>query len=245
MTQRPQVITALGLLIIGLGALLVGGMASRQKLDAPGVKISPVPLIGEGGRLVRSNSVVLPQHVPGFAFESLPVTDLELSSLPSDTVFGRGRYVADGDKAWMQLNVVVMGTDRTSIHRPEYCLTGVGWKITRQQTLELAPEKGPGPKAVQRFDCLLRAQINGQPTEVGGVYVFWFISRDRETASHWQRQTWMVQDLVTRGVLQRWAYISYFMPCPLGQEDAAYGRVLDLIHKTLPQFEVTRGLVSP
>jgi hypothetical protein len=72
--------------------------------------------------------------------------------------------------------------------------------------------------------------------DVGGVYVFWFVSRDKQTASHWDRQWWMVRDLVTRGVLQRWAYISFFTPCVPGDEDAAYQRVSELIRQVHPHF---------
>jgi Protein of unknown function (DUF3485) len=157
-------------------------------------------------------------------------------------VFGRGRYVqADGN--WVQLNIVVMGTDRTSIHRPEYCLTGVGWKVLKQADQPFG-ESGPGPRRVQRFDCRLRTESGGRPMDVSGVYVFWFISKDKQTSSHWQRQWWMIRDLVTRGTLQRWAYVSFFAPCAPGQEEAAYQRVSELIRATAPYFEISPDMAS-
>lgn len=243
MKQRANILTVLALGMIGLGALFVGRMASRQVLDPPGVKLSAVPLIGAEGRLVRSNSVALPSQLEGYRFETMMVSDLELSSLPPDTLFGRGRYTA-ADGFWSQLSIVVMGTDRTSIHRPDYCLTGVGWKVLSQTELPFSPPGAPGPRVVQRFDCRLRTESNGKPMDVGGVYVFWFVSRDKQTASHWERQWWMARDLVTRGVLQRWAYVSFFAPCMPGQEDEAYRRVTELIKVSAPYFEVTRDVVS-
>lgn len=244
MISRINLLTVSALMVMGLGALLVGWLSSRQILDSPGVKISAVPLMGEEGRLVRTNSVEIPRRVAGFQFQNLPVTDIELNSLPSDTVFGRGRYTAsDGFRT--QLSVVVMGTDRTSIHRPDYCLTGQGLRVTSQQEVPFAAPGEPGPKTVQRFDFrgMLRT-TDGQSVDVGGVYVFWFVSRDRQTASHWQRQWWMIQDLVTRGMLQRWAYISVLAFCQPGTEDEAYRRASELISATTPYFEVSGPVAS-
>ena len=237
MKRLANILAVGALVLIGLTAWLVGSMAGRQTLDRPGVKLSAVPLIGEDGRLARSNTVALPSQIEGYRFETLPVSDVELTSLPADTVFGRGKYIRS-DGHWVQLSIVVMGTDRTSIHRPEYCLTGVGWKVQKQTDTPFG-ESGPGPRRVQRFDCRLRTESGGRPLDVSGVYVFWFISKDKQTSSHWQRQWWMVRDLVTRGVLQRWAYVSYFAPCAPGDEEAAYQRVTELIKATAPYFEVS------
>ncbi|HAB18677.1 MAG TPA: exosortase-associated EpsI family protein [Verrucomicrobiota bacterium] len=242
MNRRANVLTALALLLIGLAAWAMGNLASRQTLGRPGVKLSNIPLLGEGGRLVRTNSVALPSQILGYEFQTKPVKDVELNSLPQDTIFGRGDYIAS-DGFWARLSIVLMGTDRTSIHRPEYCLTGDGWKIVRQDERSLASGGKPGAK-VQRFDCRLKTLIDGQRTEVGGVYVFWFVAQDRQTSSHWQRQWWMIRELVTRGVLQRWAYISFFAPCLPGQEDATYERLTQLIQATSPYFEVTDDLAT-
>ncbi len=243
MNRRANILTALALVLIGAGGWFVAAVASRQTLDKPGVRVSAVPLIGEEGRLIRSNSVAMPTNLPGFKYQAVPVASIELESLPPDTVFGRGRYTAsDGFTA--QVGVVLMGTDRTSIHRPEYCLTGVGWKVLKQQEL---PFEGAGPmvpQEVQRFDCRATAKLDGRPAELGGVYVFWFVSRDKQTASHWKRQWWMVEDLVTRGLLQRWAYISFFAPCAPGNENETYRRLSQLITEIAPHFEVTSPVVS-
>lgn len=235
--RSPNTLAAIALALVALSAWLVAGLASRQVLDAPGVAVSRVPLLNKEGTLVRSNSIALPRDLPGYTFEAVPISEIELESLPSDTIFGRGRYLLP-DRNWIQVNVVLMGTDRTSIHRPEYCLTGIGWRIRSQRELPFSGS-GPGPGRVQRFDCQLKTEMNGRQVDIGGVYVFWFVSRDKETASHWERQWWMVQDLVMRGVLQRWAYISFFSPCAPGDEDAAYQRVSELIQRIHPHFGVT------
>lgn len=231
-------------LLMAASALAISLLAGRQKLGKPGVRISALPLIGEDGRLARSNSVALPGLVPGYQFRAMPMTDLELNYLPQDTVFGRGLYTAsDGFAA--QVNVVLMGTDRTSIHRPEYCLTGQGWKITERRTLTVPLETGGGGQlTVQRFDGKLTSLVGDRRTETGGVYVFWFVADGQRTASHWERQWWMIRDLVTKGVLQRWAYISFFAPCPPGKEDEAFGRIVRLISATAPRFQQPSGVAA-
>ena len=237
--RSPNILAGLALVLIAIAGWLVSGLASRQVLDAPGVAVASVPLLSKEGTVVRTNSIALPKNLSGYRFEQLPMSEVELESLPPDTIFGRGRYsLSDGN--WVQVNVVLMGTDRTSIHRPEYCLTGVGWRIRSQTELSLSGS-GSGPARVQRFDCQLKTEMNGRPVDVGGVYVFWFVSRDKETASHWERQWWMVRDLVTRGMLQRWAYISLFSPCAPGEEEVAFRRITDLIRNVHPHFGVTSG----
>ena len=49
---------------------------------------------------------------------------------------------------------------------------------------------------------------------------------------------WLTRDLLTRGVLQRWAYISYFAVCVPGQEDATFDRMKSLIAASVPEFQL-------
>jgi hypothetical protein len=73
---------------------------------------------------------------------------------------------------------------------------------------------------------------------VRGLYVFWFVAHNEETTSHWQRVKWMTLDLLRTGVLQRWAYVSYFAVCAPGQEDAAFERMKNLIAASVPEFQL-------
>ena len=52
---------------------------------------------------------------------------------------------------------------------------------------------------------------------------------------------WMARDLITKGVLQRWAYISCFSVCPPGQEEALYARMREWIAAAVPQFQLSAG----
>lgn len=244
LNRSASLLTAAALALIAVAALGVMRIASGQQLGRPGVRVANVPLIGEDGRLARSNSVPLPTVLAGYEYKPTPVTDLELNYLPRDTVFGRAGYQAS-DGFMAQVNVVLMGTDRTSIHRPEYCLTGQGWNIVSKEYALASNAVSGASFPVQRFGGQIRTVMQNRTVNYGGVYVFWFVADGQRTASHWERQWWMIRDLLTKRVLQRWAYISFFAPCPPGREDEAYARLLGLIADVAPQIEVSAAGAPP
>jgi hypothetical protein len=45
-------------------------------------------------------------------------------------------------------------------------------------------------------------------------------------------------NLLRTGVLQRWAYVSYFSVCEPGQEDATFARMEKLIAASVPAFQL-------
>jgi len=64
--------------------------------------------------------VELPERVLEFTSTNMPEPEVVLGYLPKDTSYASRRYVAAtrmGD-----VTVILMGADRTSIHRPDYCL---------------------------------------------------------------------------------------------------------------------------
>ena len=71
-----------------------------------------------------------------------------------------------------------------------------------------------------------------------GVYVFWFVADDEQTTGNVQFQCYLVRDLLLKGVLQRWAYISYFSVCLPGQEEATFERMKKLIAASVPEFQL-------
>ena len=59
--------------------------------------------------------------------------EVTLGALPEDTSFGARLYTAP-DQFGLLMNVVLMGTDRTSLHKPQFCLTGQGWAIDQSKS---------------------------------------------------------------------------------------------------------------
>jgi hypothetical protein len=51
-----------------------------------------------------------------------------------------------------------------------------------------------------------------------------------------------------KGILQRWAYISYFAPCLPGQEEATFDRMKKLIAASVPEYQLppkSANITSP
>ncbi|MBL9175469.1 MAG: exosortase-associated EpsI family protein [Verrucomicrobiales bacterium] len=239
MTRRTLPLTAVVLVaIVAMFSFLVR-VRDHQQMGIPAVRLIGVPLIGTDGRLARTNSIFLPTRVSGFETKTGVVADQELGFLPPDTSFGRQIYRSLLDDFTVQASVVLMGRDRTSIHQPDFCLTGAGWTIQRKQytTIRLAGSEGR-ELPVRRFDAFLNyTAADGTPRKTAGVYVFWFAADGVVTASQVRRTASMLEHLVRTGVLQRWSYTSFFAQCEPGNEDATFSRLSDLIAKTVPEFQ--------
>jgi hypothetical protein len=234
MTRHKTITFIVALALIGSTAGLLASMRSRQKLGAPGVKTSALP---ESQCL----HVDLPERVLDYESVEVPQEQIVLDILPRDTSFGQRRYTA-ADTFQMNANVVLMGTDRTSIHKPQFCLGGTGWIIDDNLTTETTvhvERPYPYDLPVMKLIANKMLTLNGAQVPARGIYVYWFVAKDEYTAKHWQRMYWMARDLFRTGVLQRWAYVSYFAICPPGQEDAAWERMKKLIAASVPEFQLT------
>ena len=236
MNKTKWIFAILGLLLIGGSAAVLLKFKAQQKLGAPGVKTRPLANS-------RNLEVVLPETVLDYTSVWLEQTAMVTNTLPSDTSFGSRRYTAP-DKFWTQVTVVLMGSDRTSLHKPQFCLTGAGWAIdsnaTREETVRVEQPQ-PYDLPVVKYVASRQVQQEGRTVEWRGIYVYWFVAEDAisATESGLERMWAMAHTLVTTGVLQRWAYISYFAVCPPGQETATYERLKKLIAASVPEFQLT------
>src|SRR5262245_48130177 len=128
--------------LVGLTAALLMRVRANYVLGNPGVKVVNVPIYDEQTNLVANQSVFLPE-LGGYSSTNIPVTKMELAMLPPDTVYGRRLYHGP-DGLPISVNVVLMGTDRTSIHKPQYCLQGQGENITGSEVITV-PIAKPHP----------------------------------------------------------------------------------------------------
>jgi hypothetical protein len=202
------------------------------------VKVAAEPIFGEKGQIVGTNRVELPFKVLDFESQQSPIAQKVLDWLPKDTTYGQRTYTAP-DGFWVQMNAVLMGTDRTSIHKPQYCLTGAGWRIDNSELTSIRIEEPvsydlPVMKLTATHDFVLP---DGRKSVVRGIYVYWFVSEDQLSADHNQRMLWAGLDMLRTGVLKRWAYVSCLGICVPGQEEAVYGRLKALITASVPQFQ--------
>jgi hypothetical protein len=243
MKGRRQI--AVLVVTLGLIGLTAGGLAYarvNQRLGEPGLEIVAGELRDEHGVLAATNIIRLPEQVLHYRSETMPVTREELDWLPADTTYGFRRY-AGWDKFWLDLRVVLMGTDRTSIHKPEYCLPGQGFQITRtdQLSLRMAEPHAYDLPVTRIIARRVLRMPDGRSQEVRAVFVYWFVADGQLTADHLERMVLMARDLVLKGTLQRWAYVSAFAICPPGQEEAAYARMRDFLIAAVPKFQRVSG----
>jgi hypothetical protein len=228
--QKLMIMLVTLVLIAGTAGALTW-LRANQKLGMPVIKGTPIP----GSIQLKIN---LPERVLDFTSTNMPEPDVVAGYLPKDTSYAERIYTApDGFR--VQNTVILMGADRTSIHRPEYCFPGQGWSIDQKTTVQI-PVDGQPPYQLQaaRWNVSNSFQHDGQNIKVGGIYVYWYAANNEETMDHDKMLEWLTMDLFRTGALQRWSYISYFAPCEPGQEDAAFERVKRLITASVSQFEL-------
>lgn len=240
--RRSWVAFGIGLALIGGAAWFLSGLQGVQRLGKPGVRLEARPVFDESGAVVATNAVYLPLDLPGFKSTNLPLSQAELNWLPKDTTFGRAGYQAP-DGQFFQLSAVLMGADRTSIHKPEYCLAGMGFRI-EQQAITAIPIGEPA-----RYDLPVVKMVTTRETKLPdgtvvrnrALYVFWFVADSRLSADHNKRMLTSALDLVATGVMQRWAYVSCFAECDFGGEEQLFRRMSALIAAAVPRFQLATG----
>jgi hypothetical protein len=230
-------------LAVALGMMAATGgylvkVHQRLHLGAPGVKLGPGLLYNELNHLVARQCVLLPDVVLGIKGTTMPVTQTEVDNLPRDTTFGRKRYLGTNDFNVIT-SVVLMGTDRTSIHDPHYCLEAASWHIEKTENV-LLPMDRPHSYEVPALRLMTSTMIVDefkQPIEVRGIYIYWFVSADKITSGQGTRMWSLAKTMLEKKELERWAYISYFATCLPGHEEATFAELERFIRASAPEFQ--------
>jgi hypothetical protein len=231
MNRQNRTIFALALALIGGTALSLHHLKANQRLGFPGIKTSPIA----GSPHLN---IYLPEFVLDYNSIALPTDKAAEAILPKDTSFGQRGYTSTLTSNQLVLDVVLMGTDRTSIHKPQFCLTGQGWNIEAgSSSLDTVRVESPHPYDLQvmRLVSSRDFEKNGR---LSGIYVYWFVADHALTADHWTRMRQMAAHLLSTGELQRWAYVSCFAVCEPGNETATYAKMKEFIAAAVPQFQL-------
>lgn len=235
MNRKNWILLIAGLALIGGGA---GGLARLQghlTLSPPGVKTHPIP--GSANLQVE-----LPERVMDYTAKFVLPDEVTTNSLPRDTSYGQAFYNAP-DNFCIQMNVVLMGTDRTSMHKPQFCLEGQGFHIDQSRseaTTVHIDQPCEYDLPIVKLVASKEVEIEGKRQAIQGVYVYWFVADDAVSASvsGFQRMWWFAKKRLTTGVLQRWAYVSCFAVCHPGQEDVAFEKIKQFIAVGVPEFQL-------
>jgi hypothetical protein len=232
MKNQKIILFFVALALIAATADAVSWLKLHQRLGAPGVQAVPVP-----GSLQMQ--LALPERVLDFTSTNAPESPAELGYFPKDTSFARRLYQLPGGLQ-TSATVILMGADRTSIHKPDYCLPGQGWQIRDKQEVKL-PIAGARPYELPVMKWTIANNFtapDGSRQQVGGLYVFWFVTENETTDNFPAMLKSMLFHQLAHGVLQRWAYVSFFTACQPGQEDAAFASVKQLVAGAVPEFQL-------
>jgi EpsI family protein len=187
--------------VLGSGILLTATTADVKKVSEPGVKLYP-----------DGTPLLVDQAGDWTGGEKQGLTKEEQDLLPKDTEGSRRLFKnRNGDQLYC--SVILAGRDVTSIHRPELCLPGQGWTINEHlETIPLAVVPG-GMLDVMRMNGTHPVRLpDGRMAQTRSVFIYWFVGKNRLTASHWQRIYWTAKDRILRNTNHRWAYILIRVP---------------------------------
>ena len=187
--------------ILGGGALLAATTSDVVKTSEPGVKLYP-----------DGSPFLVDQAGDWTGSEKQGLTKEEQDLLPQDTEGSRRLFKnKHGDQVYC--SIILAGRDTASIHRPELCLPGQGWTINEHmEAIPVAAAPG-GTLTVMRMKGTHLARLSdGQVGQSRSVFLYWFVGKDRITASHWQRMYWTAKDRVLHNTNHRWAYILIHVP---------------------------------
>ena len=235
MNRKKIFITASVLLLVASTALLLTHRQARQKLGKPGVKTRPLPT-------EPNLEVLLPESVLNYSSAPLEQAPIVLETLPKDTSFGQRVYQSP-DQSWIQVNVVLMGADRTSLHKPQICMPGQGFVIEKTEQVEI-PMQHPSPHELPVIKLTIRKDnADGQGHALHGLFVYWFVADGQVSADPSAlRRMWLSsKHLFLTGELQRWAYVTCFTTFPDGGATAAFERMQQFIAAAVPEFQTATG----
>jgi EpsI family protein len=152
----------------------------------------------------------LPESVGQWTGVTQEIGLRERQELASDTSFARDLYSNAFDDHIL-VSIVLAGEDPdNSIHRPERCLPAQGWTVLDSETVTIEDKRFPGNRLkLTRLHNQRKFQDEkGNIRTVYSVNYYWFVGYRELTSSHIQRALIDIRDRVSKGVNQRWAYVT-------------------------------------
>jgi hypothetical protein len=201
--------------------------------------VPPTQAGGESGVVMD-----LPAHIGNLYDYDEPVSPTELYILPKDTEFARKTYGDVGTPREFRIlcSIILSGAERRSIHRPERCLPGQGWRIDRSTTETVPLASG---HQLQVTALLLDRNIHlqgGSSVNVRTYYLYWFVGHNIATPSTTVRILYTYWDALVERINQRWAYVIVSKDIPQSWDpngetaDQTLGELKQFIHDAVPTF---------
>ncbi|MEI6070692.1 MAG: exosortase C-terminal domain/associated protein EpsI [Verrucomicrobiae bacterium] len=151
-------------------------------------------------------SMELPALIGTFRGTTQAVSDAEKVVLPADTEFSKMLY-KNADDVPVNVQIVLAGAEKRSIHRPEVCLPAQGWTIISRGVVRVPLANGQSLEVMQ---LVLSRPIEvraGDIRTLNSVFLYWFVGDRVTTPSHVMRLFLTSWDRVVHRKNHRWAYV--------------------------------------
>lgn len=191
--------SALGLVIVVMTACYLTPAAAG--LSTPGVRAS------------------LPQSFATFWGRPIEPSKAEKEQLIDVGVEMSRMHYANTNGRSATATIVVGGSEGRTLHRPEVCLPGQGWKITGSKATSV--DLGEGSDVMATLLTLVRteAREDGRVVQRKGFNLYWYVGKDRTAESYNKHIVVSLFDSMFRNLYHRWSMISLFGYLPFEDND--------------------------
>ena len=199
--------------------------------------LSTVFLLPRGGAQPTGIQLDLPEFVGSWKGVDTVVSDGERTTLGehSGTEFRRKIYRnLTGNE--LLASIVLSGRDMSrAIHRPEWCLKAQGWTLKDSDTIPVSLGRGGTFPVTKLLSTrMIRTEEGSVTGELQTFY--WFVGREKITASHWSRWAIDNRDRLFKGENQRWAFIMVSGVVPLSRDPKTDGMARKWSQNTIREF---------
>jgi EpsI family protein len=184
------------LVVLGLGLCTVLAFSSSRSINQHGAS---------------GVDMDLPSVVGEFSGTPEKVSDREVAILPKDTQFAKMLYTGPSGHQ-VNVQIVLAGIEKRSIHRPELCLPSQGWTI---ETREVTPVKLENGKKLEVMKLFITRPVEIRPGEtkpLHSLYFYWFVGDHVTTPYHSVRILRSSWDRIFHRRNHRWAYVIVSAP---------------------------------
>ena len=153
----------------------------------------------------------LPTCVGGFSGTDQPLSEGEKFVLPKDTEIVKKAY-SDAAGNAVNAQIVLAGSEKRSIHRPELCLPAQGWSINKREIVPVTLSDG---RRISVMEVSISRAVETSPGvthPLNSYYAYWFVGNGVSTPSHVTRILLNSWDRVVHHRNHRWAYVAVSAP---------------------------------
>jgi len=187
-----------------------------------------------------SPKMPLSYNLDGWYGEKRQESEIERSTLPSDTIFSKANYInTEKNLPPINVSIVYSGSDmNASIHRPERCLPSQGHTNIDATPAEIKLDNKVDIHLTRLSSRSILRQ-NPEGLIIHHINYYLFIGHDNMRSTHLSRTLQDIFDRIAKGQVQRWAYFqvgSYWSEEIGISEENCDKNLQQLIQQLLPEI---------